>query len=139
MVELAEIRAAGRPRLRAALPGRDAALGQDAAPSPREIYGAADIIADQTVRDQFRDLRGRPATATSRSAWPRPSIRFSTDPNLRGAPSGHVVPIREVRLSAGAEFVVVICGEIMTMPGLPKAPSAEHIRLDDSGMIEGLS
>ena len=61
------------------------------------------------------------------------------DPNLRGAPSGHVVPIREIRLSAGAGFVVVICGEIMTMPGLPRVPSAEHIRLDVNGDIEGLS
>src|SRR3712207_9226561 len=60
---------------------------------------------------------------------------FSTDPNLRGAPTGHVVPIREVRLSAGAGFVVVICGEIMTMPGLPKAPSAESIGLDAEGPV----
>jgi formate--tetrahydrofolate ligase len=63
---------------------------------------------------------------------------FSTDPNLRGAPTGHTVPVREVRLSAGAGFVVAICGEIMTMPGLPKVPSANHIRLDDNGLIEGL-
>jgi formate--tetrahydrofolate ligase len=63
---------------------------------------------------------------------------FSTDPNLKGAPTDHVVPIREVRLSAGAEFIVVICGDIMTMPGLPKAPSAEFIGLDDAGRIIGL-
>ena len=63
---------------------------------------------------------------------------FSTDPNLRGAPTGHVVPVREVRLSAGAEFVVVITGDIMTMPGLPKVPSAEVIRLNETGQIEGL-
>jgi formate--tetrahydrofolate ligase len=63
---------------------------------------------------------------------------FSTDPNLRGAPTHHVVPIREVRLAAGAGFVVVICGEIMTMPGLPKAPAAEAIRLDSDGLVEGL-
>jgi formate--tetrahydrofolate ligase len=63
---------------------------------------------------------------------------FSTDPNLRGAPTGHSVPVREVRLSAGAGFIVVICGEIMTMPGLPKVPSAEVIRLDEQGQIEGL-
>ena len=63
---------------------------------------------------------------------------FSTDPNKRGAPSGHVVPIRELRLSAGAEFVVVITGEIMTMPGLPKVPSADSIRLNANGQIEGL-
>src|SRR3546814_14226827 len=63
---------------------------------------------------------------------------FSTDPNLRGAPEGHEVPIREVRLSAGAGFVVAICGEIMTMPGLPSVPSANSIKLDDNGLIEGL-
>ena len=63
---------------------------------------------------------------------------FSTDPNLRGAPVGHSVPVREVRLSAGAGFVVVVCGEIMTMPGLPRTPAAETIRLNDAGEIEGL-
>ena len=63
---------------------------------------------------------------------------FSTDPNLKGAPSGHVVPIREVRLSSGAEFIVVICGAIMTMPGLPKVPAADSIKLDSKGNIEGL-
>jgi formate--tetrahydrofolate ligase len=63
---------------------------------------------------------------------------FTTDPNLRGAPTGHSVPVREVRLSAGAGFIVVICGEIMTMPGLPKVPSAEVIRLNESGFVEGL-
>jgi formate--tetrahydrofolate ligase len=63
---------------------------------------------------------------------------FSTDPNLRGAPSGHEVPVREVRLSAGAGFVVAICGEIMTMPGLPRVPSANSIKLDDAGLIQGL-
>ena len=63
---------------------------------------------------------------------------FSTDPNLKGAPSNHVVPIREVRLSAGAEFVVAICGQIMTLPGLPKVPAANNIGLDGSGLVEGL-
>jgi formate--tetrahydrofolate ligase len=63
---------------------------------------------------------------------------FSTDPNLRGAPEGHIVPVREVRLSAGAGFIVAICGEIMTMPGLPRAPSAEVIGLNDEGFVEGL-
>ena len=63
---------------------------------------------------------------------------FSTDPNLKGAPVNHVVPIREVRLSAGAEFIVVVCGDIMTMPGLPKVPSAEVIGLDEKGQIAGL-
>ncbi|HJR21335.1 MAG TPA: formate--tetrahydrofolate ligase, partial [Dongiaceae bacterium] len=63
---------------------------------------------------------------------------FSTDPNLKGAPSNHVVPVREVRLSAGAEFIVVICGEIMTMPGLPRVPSANSIKLNAKGEVEGL-
>jgi formate--tetrahydrofolate ligase len=103
-----------------------------------EIYGASDIIADQSVRNRFRDLQaagfGHLPVCVAKTQY-----SFSTDPNLRGAPSGHVVPIREVRLSAGAGFVVVICGEIMTMPGLPRSPSADHIRLDESGMIEGLS
>ena len=63
---------------------------------------------------------------------------FSTDPNLRGAPVGHIVPVREVRLSAGAGFVVVICGDIMTMPGLPRIPAAQSIGLDSNGQIEGL-
>ena len=63
---------------------------------------------------------------------------FTTDPNMRGAPTGHSVPIREVRLSAGAGFVVVICGEIMTMPGLPRVPSAEAIKINDDGLIDGL-
>ena len=63
---------------------------------------------------------------------------FSTDPNLKGAPSGHVVQIREIRLSAGAEFIVVVTGEIMTMPGLPKIPAANSIKLNSSGEVEGL-
>jgi formate--tetrahydrofolate ligase len=103
-----------------------------------EIYGASEIIADQSVRNQFRDLQGagfgRLPICVAKTQY-----SFSTDPNLRGAPTGHVVPIREVRLRAGAGFLVVICGEIMTMPGLPRTPSAEHIRLDSAGEIEGLS
>ncbi len=103
-----------------------------------EIYGAADISADASVRNQFRDLQaagwGHLPICVAKTQY-----SFSTDPTLRGAPSGHVVPIREVRLSAGAGFLVVICGEIMTMPGLPRVPAAEQIRLDASGRIEGLS
>ncbi|NRB04370.1 MAG: formate--tetrahydrofolate ligase, partial [Rhodobacteraceae bacterium] len=63
---------------------------------------------------------------------------FSTDPSLRGAPTGHSVPVREVRLSAGAGFIVAICGEIMTMPGLPRTPAAESIRINAEGVVEGL-
>jgi len=103
----------------------------------REIYGAEDIIADQRVRDQFKDFQ-----AAGYGHFPicvaKTQYSFSTDPSLKGAPSGHVVPIREVRLAGGAEFLVVICGEIMTMPGLPKTPAAERIRLDAEGKIEGL-
>ena len=103
-----------------------------------EIYGAADITADAAVRNQFRDLQsagwGHLPICVAKTQY-----SFSTDPTLRGAPSGHTVPIREVRLSAGAGFLVVICGEIMTMPGLPRVPAAEQIRLDAEGRIEGLS
>jgi formate--tetrahydrofolate ligase len=63
---------------------------------------------------------------------------FSTDPNLKGAPSGHILPVREVRLSAGAGFIVVVCGDIMTMPGLPRVPAANRIRLNQQGEVEGL-
>jgi formate--tetrahydrofolate ligase len=103
----------------------------------REIYGAEDIIADQRVRDQFKEFQ-----AAGYGHFPicvaKTQYSFSTDPNLKGAPSGHVVPIRELRLAGGAEFMVVICGEIMTMPGLPKVPAAERIRLDAGGQVEGL-
>ena len=70
-------------------------------------------------------------------AW-RTQYSFSTDPNLKGAPNGHILPIREVRLSSGAEFIVVICGAIMTMPGLPRVPAADSIKLNNKGEIEGL-
>ncbi len=102
-----------------------------------EIYGAADIIADKTVRARFRELDeggyGRFPICVAKTQY-----SFSTDPNLKGAPSGHVVPIREVRLSGGAEFLVVVCGEIMTMPGLPRKPAAHQIRVDSDGLIDGL-
>ena len=102
-----------------------------------EIYGAADITADKRVRDQFREFQdggfGHFPICVAKTQY-----SFSTDPNLKGAPSGHVVPIREIRLSGGAEFLVVICGEIMTMPGLPRVPAAHSIRLDENGLIEGL-
>ncbi|MEJ8574507.1 formate--tetrahydrofolate ligase [Microbaculum marinum] len=103
----------------------------------RSIYGAEDIVADKSVRDQFRQLDeqgyGRFPICMAKTQY-----SFSTDPSLKGAPSGHVVPIREVRLSAGAEFLVVITGEIMTMPGLPRIPAANTIRLDGAGNVEGL-
>jgi formate--tetrahydrofolate ligase len=102
----------------------------------REIYGADDIIADKKIRDQFADLDreyGHYPVCMAKTQY-----SFSTDPNLLGAPSGHVVPIREVRLAAGAEFVVIICGAVMTMPGLPRKPAANDIRVDANGRIVGL-
>ena len=101
-----------------------------------KLYGADEIIADKKVRNQFADLQenyGHLPVCMAKTQY-----SFSTDPSLKGAPSGHAVPIREVRLSAGAGFLVVICGEIMTMPGLPRVPAANSIYLNDEGLIEGL-
>jgi formate--tetrahydrofolate ligase len=102
-----------------------------------EIYRASEIVADTSVRNQFKDLQGA-GYGHLPVCMAKTQYSFSTDPNLRGAPTGHVVPIREVRLAAGAEFIVAITGEIMTMPGLPKVPSANSIHLNDKGQIEGL-
>ncbi len=102
-----------------------------------KLYGADDIIADKKIRNQFADLQDA-GYGTLPVCMAKTQYSFSTDPTLKGAPSGHVVPVREVRLSAGAGFVVVICGEIMTMPGLPRVPAANTIRLDKDGLIEGL-
>ena len=103
----------------------------------KNIYGASEIIADKKVRNQFKKLEddgfGEYPICMAKTQY-----SFSTDPLLMGAPSGHDVPIREVRLSAGAEFIVVVCGEIMTMPGLPRIPAAEGIDVDDEGLIQGL-
>jgi formate--tetrahydrofolate ligase len=102
-----------------------------------KIYGASDITADAKVRGQIKQLQeagyGNYPVCVAKTQY-----SFSTDPKLRGAPSGHVVTIREVRLNAGAEFVVMICGDIMTMPGLPKIPSSNAIDVDESGKIVGL-
>jgi len=102
-----------------------------------EIYGADDIIADKKVRDRFRQFQDM-GYGSLPVCMAKTQYSFSTDPRLRGAPGGHVVPIREVRLAAGARFVVAVCGEIMTMPGLPRHPAAENIRLDDEGRVQGL-
>ncbi len=103
----------------------------------KRIYRGSEAIADKSVRDQLHQWEqagyGKLPVCMAKTQY-----SFSTDPNLRGAPVDHVVPVREVRLSAGAGFVVAICGEIMTMPGLPKAPSSEKIYLNDQGYIEGL-
>jgi formate--tetrahydrofolate ligase len=102
-----------------------------------QIYGAADISADSKIKQQLAKLE-----ADGFAHYPvciaKTQYSFSTDPSARGAPSGHVVNIREVRLAAGAEFIVVVCGDVMTMPGLPKVPSADKIDIDESGKVVGL-
>ncbi|MGZ5918611.1 MAG: formate--tetrahydrofolate ligase [Hyphomicrobium sp.] len=102
-----------------------------------EIYRAADIACDASVETAFKDLEaggfGKLPICMAKTQY-----SFSTDPNKRGAPTGHTVPVRELRLSAGAEFVVAITGEIMTMPGLPRVPAAESIRINSQGQVEGL-
>jgi formate--tetrahydrofolate ligase len=103
----------------------------------KRIYHADEVIADKSIRDQLRTWEaagyGHLPICIAKTQY-----SFTTDPTVRGAPTGHSVPVREVRLSAGAGFIVAICGEIMTMPGLPKVPSAEVIRLNDLGHVEGL-
>jgi formate--tetrahydrofolate ligase len=103
----------------------------------REIYGASDISAEKSVKDQIAGLQkdgfGHFPICVAKTQY-----SFSTDANAKGAPSGHVIPIREVRVSAGAEFLVFICGEIMTMPGLPKVPAANSIEVNAEGRIVGL-
>ncbi len=103
----------------------------------KRIYRADEVLADKKIRDQLR-LWEEQGYGDLPVCMAKTQYSFSTDPNLRGAPTGHSVPVREVRLSAGAGFVVVVCGEIMTMPGLPRVPSAENIHLNDAGEIEGL-
>jgi len=103
----------------------------------QEIYGAEDITADKAVKDKFAELEkqgfGKLPICVAKTQY-----SFTTDPNAKGVPLGHTIPIREVRLSAGAEFVVVICGDIMTMPGLPRVPAANNIELGADGRITGL-
>jgi formate--tetrahydrofolate ligase len=102
-----------------------------------KIYGAADISADAKIRSQIEKLQ-----ADGYGHYPiciaKTQYSFSTDPAARGAPTGHTVNVREVRLAAGAEFIVVICGDVMTMPGLPKVPSADKIDIDAAGRVVGL-
>ncbi|MEJ2129169.1 MAG: formate--tetrahydrofolate ligase [Woeseiaceae bacterium] len=101
------------------------------------IYGADDVIADKKVREQIAGFQ-EAGYAKYPVCMAKTQYSFSTDPNLLGAPTGHVVPIREVRLAAGAEFLVIVCGAIMTMPGLPRAPAANAISVNKQGEIEGL-
>lgn len=103
----------------------------------KRIYHADEVLADKSIRDQLKAWEAA-GYGHLPICMAKTQYSFSTDPNLRGAPSGHSVPVREVRLSAGAGFIVAICGEIMTMPGLPKVPSAEVIRINDQGFVEGL-
>ncbi|MBB3390219.1 formate--tetrahydrofolate ligase [Rhizobium sp. BK275] len=133
VVELAE---SGQARFEP-LYGDDLPLFEKIEIVASKIYHAGEVTADKAVRDQLAAWEeqgyGKLPVCMAKTQY-----SFSTDPNLRGAPEGHIVPVREVRLSAGAGFVVVITGEIMTMPGLPKSPSAERIFLNDQGYIEGL-
>ena len=103
----------------------------------KSIYGASEIVADKVVREHFKSFE-----KSGYGAFPicmaKTQYSFSTDPNLKGAPSGHVVQVKEIRLSAGAEFIVVVTGDIMTMPGLPERPSANSIKLNEQNQIEGL-
>ena len=103
----------------------------------KRIYRADEVLADKKIRNQLKEWEeqgyGHLPVCMAKTQY-----SFSTDPNLRGAPTNHSVPVREVRLAAGAGFVVVICGEIMTMPGLPSVPSAEAIHINDAGQIDGL-
>jgi formate--tetrahydrofolate ligase len=103
----------------------------------REIYRASEAVANKSLQDQLHRWEeegyGQLPVCMAKTQY-----SFSTDPDRKGAPSDHIVPVREVRLSAGAEFVVAICGDIMTMPGLPRVPAANSIRLGEGGIVEGL-
>ena len=103
----------------------------------QNIYGADNIIADKKVRDQFAQF-DKNGYSNYPICMAKTQYSFSTDPSLMGAPSGHEVPIREIRLCSGAEFIVVVCGAIMTMPGLPRKPASENIGVDKDKNIEGL-
>ncbi|RWY87984.1 formate--tetrahydrofolate ligase [Rhizobium leguminosarum] len=133
VVELAE---SGQAKFQP-LYGDDISLFEKIEIVASKIYHAGEVTADKAVRDQLQTWEeqgyGKLPVCMAKTQY-----SFSTDPNLRGAPEGHIVTVREVRLSAGAGFVVAITGEIMTMPGLPKSPSAERIFLNDQGYIEGL-
>ena len=103
----------------------------------KKIYRADEVLANKSIRDQLQ-LWENDGYGNLPICMAKTQYSFTTDPNRRGAPNGHAIPIREVRLSAGAGFIVVICGEVMTMPGLPKVPSAEAIMLNKKGDVEGL-
>ena len=102
-----------------------------------ELYGASEVIADTKIREQLKNFQDNGYQKLP-ICVAKTQYSFSTDPSLKGAPTGHVLPIREVRLSSGAEFIVVVCGAIMTMPGLPRVPAADSIRINKKGETEGL-
>ena len=103
----------------------------------KRIYRADEVLADNKIRNQLKEWEAA-GYGNLPVCMAKTQYSFSTDPSLRGAPVGHSVPVREVRLSAGAGFIVAVCGEIMTMPGLPRTPAAENIHLNEDGQIEGL-
>tara|TARA_B100000963_G_scaffold271753_1_gene239942 strand:+ start:635 stop:2311 length:1677 start_codon:yes stop_codon:yes gene_type:complete len=103
----------------------------------KDLYRASEVVADTKIRDQLKTFEENGYQSLP-ICIAKTQYSFSTDPNLKGAPSGHVLPIREVRLSSGAEFIVVVCGAIMTMPGLPKVPAADSIKINEKGETEGL-
>ena len=103
----------------------------------KELYRASEVVADTKIREQLKNFE-EAGYQSLPICIAKTQYSFSTDPNLKGAPSGHVLPIREVRLSSGAEFIVVVCGAIMPMPGLPKVPAADKIKINDKGETEGL-
>jgi formate--tetrahydrofolate ligase len=103
----------------------------------QRIYDAADIELSSAARDQFAQIEDQ-GYGHFPVCVAKTQFSFTTDPNAKGAPSGHTVSVREVRLSAGAEFVVAICGEMMTLPGLPRVPAANNIDIDTEGRVTGL-
>ena len=103
----------------------------------KELYAASEVVADTKIRDKLKNFQENGYQKLP-ICIAKTQYSFSTDPSLKGAPSGHVLPIREVRLSSGAEFIVVVCGSIMTMPGLPRVPAADSIKINDKGDTEGL-
>ena len=115
----------------------DLSLWQKIETIAKEMYGASEVVADTRIRDKLKKIQ-EDGFDKLPICIAKTQYSFSTDPNLKGAPTGHVLPIREIKLSSGAEFIVVICGSIMTMPGLPRVPAAQSIKLNNKGEIEGL-
>ena len=115
----------------------DLGLWQKIETIAKEIYGASEVVADTRIRDKLKKIQ-EDGFDKLPICVAKTQYSFSTDPNLKGAPTDHVLPIREIKLSSGAEFIVVICGSIMTMPGLPRVPAAQSIKLNNKGEIEGL-